>query len=52
MAWLAKLDARAQQWSPTTRRTYAVIKWALVVLGAYALIGSWSMKVADIASWF
>lgn len=39
MAWMAKFDARAARWSWPTWSLYQVVKWFLVVLGAYALTG-------------
>jgi hypothetical protein len=39
MAWLANLDARADRWPTPGRWTYIGMKWALVALGAFALLG-------------
>ena len=40
VAWLARLDARAKQWRLVPFRSlYIFVKWSLVGLGAYVLIG-------------
>ncbi len=38
MAWLEKLDAKAQHWPTAGRWAYRGLKWYLVLLGAFALI--------------
>jgi hypothetical protein len=37
MAWLAKLDARAQLWPTPGRWAYLGLKWYLVLVGGMAL---------------
>lgn len=39
MAWMARLDARAARWPRPLRWPYRALKWTLVLLGAYLLIG-------------
>lgn len=45
MAWLAKLDARAQTWPRAARWAYVGLKWYLVALGAFALLGVWADRL-------
>lgn len=44
MPWLAKLDARAARWSRPVRYPYLALKWLLVALGAYCLVGVYVQK--------
>lgn len=37
MAWLAKLDAKAQRWPPPALWAYTAVKATLIVIGALAL---------------
>lgn len=39
MAWAARWDTRAKRWPIGLRWLYLVIKWFLVVMGAYLLVG-------------
>lgn len=50
MPWMARLDARAQQWSRPVYWSYLSVKWYLIATGAIALggvvldrIGIWSL---------
>lgn len=39
MAWLARWDLRAASWPVFARIAYRTVKWSLVALGAYCLVG-------------
>ena len=47
MAWLARLDARADTWSRPIRWPYRGLKYLLVTLGVYLAIGSAYLEVTD-----
>ena len=36
---LAELDAKSRRWAFPTRLLYLAVKWSLVALGAYLLLG-------------
>jgi hypothetical protein len=40
MSWIANLDTRAAKWPAVVRWPYHGLKWLLILLGAYALIGT------------
>lgn len=44
MAWMARLDARAARWATGWRWLYLGLKWFLVVMGAYCLVGNYVLK--------
>lgn len=45
MAWLAKLDARANRWPEIWQGLYALIKWSLAGLGGFCLIRMWLDRI-------
>lgn len=45
MAWLARLDARAQSWPRPIRYSYVALKWYLVIMGGFALLGVWADRL-------
>ena len=45
MAWLERLDARAQTWPRPVYWLYAATKWYLIVLGGFLLLGTYLDRI-------
>ena len=45
MAWLARLDARAQAWPRPLRWCYVGLKWYLVIMGGFALAMTYLQRI-------
>lgn len=41
MPWLARFDARAAQWPLFIRWGYLSLKWCLILLGAFLVLGTY-----------
>jgi hypothetical protein len=52
MAWLAKLDARAEKWPRPLQWAYTAVKAILIVLGAGVLVNWYIEKVRYFDTWF
>jgi hypothetical protein len=39
MSWLARLDARSNEWPAAARWPYLSLKWLLIAMGTYLIVG-------------
>lgn len=39
MAWLSELDAKRSKWPAPARWAYSGVKWCLIAVGAFILLG-------------